>query len=147
MKFLLIISLSMLLFAKSIDSCYSVQLKSFKIRSVSSYSFEREMYPRECKLMKFSRMYAVRCGCYDFYNQAQRAQQKYFNQYDDALIVLTYRKRFAGMKLVQEPIEKKIHADDNSEYENIKIDSFSENGRYDDDDGGDADSLESYGYR
>lgn len=134
----------MLLFGKSIDSCYSVQLKSFKIRNIYSYSFERAMYPQECKLMKFSRMYAVRCGCYDFYNQAQRAQQKYLQQYDDALIVLTYRKRFAGMKLSEEPIEKKVH-DDNSEYEKIKIDSFSEDGHYDD--SGDPDSLESYGYR
>jgi len=145
-KYLLIISISTLLFAKSIDSCYSVQLKSFKIRDFSSYSYEREMYPRECELMKFSRMHAVRCGCYDLYDQARRGLQKYTRDYPDALIVTTYRKRFKKDAYVQEPIEEDFEKDKrDNPYSSIQVDSFSESGRYDD--YGDSDSLESFGYR
>lgn len=154
-------------FAKSEDTCYSVQVKSFHIKNSSSYDFYRKGYPSSCKLMKLSSMYAVRCGCFDSYYQAENALNKISEIYYDAIIVNTYRYRF-GDEVAQshsEPITspKKEHKRDyNSNndsfyerYNSIDVTGDSRTKNRDDYENGessfdndfeDSDDLSEYGY-
>ena len=94
----LIIFLMLLPFlsAKSPDTCFSVQVKSFHLKHNSSYDFHRKGYPSSCKLMKLSSMYAVRCGCFNNYSEAENALDKLSEIYYDAIIVNTYIRRFGN---------------------------------------------------
>ena len=118
-KILLIPLLSSLAFAKSADSCYSVQLKSFYLKKHSTYSFERAGYPRNCKLIKFSKIYSVRCGCFDRYAQAQRELDKLSDRYYDAMIVETYRYRFSDTK-EEDSYETEYEKQDNNDIDGYK---------------------------
>ncbi|MEA3228726.1 MAG: hypothetical protein U9P38_06625 [Campylobacterota bacterium] len=103
MKYLLLLLFSITtLLARSEDTCYSVQVKSFYLKHNSSYDFHRQHYPSSCKLMKLSSMYAVRCGCFYNYNQAQNHLDKLSEIYYDAIIVNTYRYRFGTDQQIEE---------------------------------------------
>lgn len=52
--------------------------------------------------MKLSSMYAVRCGCFYNYNQAQNHLDKLSEIYYDAIIVNTYRYRFGTDQQIEE---------------------------------------------
>ena len=97
--------------AKSTDTCYSVQVKSFRLKHNSSYDFHRKGYPSSCKLMKLNSMYAVRCGCFYNYNDAENALNKLSDIYYDAIIVNTYSYRFGNRSEerdeYQEPVAPK----------------------------------------
>ncbi len=96
MKHLLLCILPFLLYARSADTCYSVQVKSFYLKNNSSYDFNRYGYPQSCKLMKLSSMYAVRCGCYQNISSAKNALDRLSERYYDAIIVNTYSYRFGN---------------------------------------------------
>ena len=117
-KKLLIFFLSSLLFAKNTESCYSVQLKSFYLKKNSTYNFEKAGYPHNCKLIKFSKIYSVRCGCFDRYAQAQRELDKLSDRYYDAMIVKTYKYRF--LKEIKQTSNNK----ENSDYDNSLKDKY-----------------------
>lgn len=96
MRFILILLLfSSLAFAKGKDSCFSVGLKSFVIKNSATYDFEREGYPESCKLISFTNIHTVRCGCYEKYNEAKKQLKLLLPSYPQAMIVTTYKYRFA----------------------------------------------------
>jgi len=99
MRLLLILILAYgVLFAKSKDTCYSVQLTSFVKKKGSTYSFEKQNYPESCKIFKFSNMNAVRCGCFKRYSDAKKQKKVFSAAYNASLIVKTYSYRFAPKK-------------------------------------------------
>jgi len=107
MKFLLLFLLSTLvLSAKSSDTCYSVQLSSFVIKNKSSYDFESQDYPRYCALVEFGRVNTVRCGCFEEYESAQKEQQNLQYFYPQAMIVSSYKSRFKDMPYKDSSIKR-----------------------------------------
>lgn len=97
MRFILIILLSTsFAFAKSKDSCYSVQLTSFVYKNYSDYKFENQGYPESCKLISFTNMNAIRCGCFEVYKNAKNQSSLLEDDYPDAKVVTTYKYRFAN---------------------------------------------------
>ena len=96
MRFILLLLLTTsFTYAKSKESCYSVQLTSFVYKNNSEYSFEKQGYPQSCKLISFTNMNAVRCGCFDAYKNAKDQARVLKDEYQDAKVVTTYRYRFA----------------------------------------------------
>ncbi len=91
--FLLFFSIS-LAFAQAKDTCYSVQLTSFKFKKNSTYKFENHNYPESCKLISFSNINSVRCGCFEKYRDARATLKKLSKKYHKPLIVTTYKYRF-----------------------------------------------------
>ena len=111
--FLLFISIS-IVFAQSHDTCYSVQLKSFKLKKNSKYNFEEKSYPKTCKLISFSNISTVRCGCYEKYKSARVELKKLSNIYPKPIIVNTYKYRFKKKiksikKFVNKPVQRILH--------------------------------------
>ena len=96
MKYILIVSLFFgVLFAKSSDACYSVQLTSFYLKKNSSYNFKNKNYPSSCILVNTNGLRSVRCGCFEEYRDAENKLDRLLNRYDDAIIVNTYKRRFS----------------------------------------------------
>jgi hypothetical protein len=91
--FILIFSIS-ISYAKSKDTCYSLQLTSFKFKKNSTYDFAKQHYPKSCKLVSFSNINSVRCGCYEKYRDARKALKKLPKKYAHPIIVNTYKYRF-----------------------------------------------------
>ena len=112
MKFLLILLLTTtIIFAKSKDSCYSIQLTSFVLKKNSTYDFEKQDYPKYCELISFTKMNAVRCGCYDEYKDVKAEYEDLSYFYPSSTIVTTYKYRFKNRTLKTEllnPKKKKI---------------------------------------
>lgn len=99
MRLLLILILaSGVLFAKTKDTCYSVQLSSFVKKKNSTYNFEEQNYPQSCKMFEFSNMNAIRCGCFKKYGDAKKQKKVFSALYKDISIVKTYSYRFAPKK-------------------------------------------------
>jgi len=95
MKIIILLLLGITLaVAKKHDTCYSVQLTSFKFKKNSTYDFASHNYPQSCKLISFSTINSVRCGCFDRYGDARKAFKKLSKQYKKPLIVKTYKFRF-----------------------------------------------------
>lgn len=96
MKYILILSLFFgALLAKSSDACYSVQLTSFYLKHNSSYNFKSRGYPDSCILVNINGLRSVRCGCFENYRDAEDKLDRLLSRYDDAMIVNTYKRRFA----------------------------------------------------
>ncbi|MFT7860334.1 MAG: hypothetical protein ABXS93_05285 [Sulfurimonas sp.] len=101
MRILLVLLLTLgVLYAKDKDTCYSVQLASFALKEDSSYNFEEQNYPSSCKLVKFSNINAVRCGCFEKYGRAKKEQKVLRKTYKHSMIVTTYKYRFAPTKSI-----------------------------------------------
>ena len=94
MRFLLLLIISTLLLAKTQDTCYTVQLTSFKLKKNSTYDFESHNYPDTCQLVKIKSVHTVRCGCYKRYGEAKREQKKLSKDYNGSIIIKTYKYRF-----------------------------------------------------
>ncbi len=94
MRFLLFLVISTLVFAKTQETCYTVQLTSFKLKKNSTYNFELHNYPDSCQLVKIKSVYTVRCGCYNRYGEAKHEQKELFKDYNGTLIIKTYKYRF-----------------------------------------------------
>ncbi len=155
-----------ILSAQSSETCYSIQVKSFHLKHNSSYDFHRKGYPSSCKLMKLSSMYAVRCGCFSNFNEAQYALDKLSDVYYDAIVVNTYRYRFGNnieetqQYQTQQPQKKRYRNEYNSNsdsfyqrYNDIELDENREKKEDDysqessfDNDFEDEDDLSEYGY-
>jgi len=92
--FLLLLTISTLLFAKSDNSCYTVQLIS-KFNSQKNLDLlHMKNYPTSCKLMEIGKSLTVRCGCFDRYKDAKSEQKKQFSNYKNTAIATTYKYRF-----------------------------------------------------
>jgi len=94
MRLLLLLIVSTLLLAKTQDTCYTVQLTSFKLKKNSTYDFESHNYPDTCQLIKIKSVNAVRCGCYNRYGEAKREQKRLSKDYNGSIIIKTYKYRF-----------------------------------------------------
>jgi len=94
MRFLLFLVISTLVLAKTQETCYTVQLTSFKLKKNSTYNFELHNYPDSCQLVKIKSVYTVRCGCYNRYGEAKHEQKELSKNYNDSLIIKTYKYRF-----------------------------------------------------
>ena len=91
---LILVFTTFLVFAKSDESCYTVQLSSFVIKDTSSYRFDDQGYPDNCILVSTPRMNSVRCGCYEGYSKAKLLLEELKEKYQEASIVTTYKSRF-----------------------------------------------------
>ena len=94
MKILLLLFVTTFLLAKTEDTCYTIQLKSFKIKKNSTYDFNSYNYPDSCQLVKIKSMHTVRCGCFERYSDARREQKKLSQRYNDIMVLKTYKYRF-----------------------------------------------------
>jgi len=107
MRVLLILLLSIsITYAKSNDTCYSLQLTSFKFKKNSTYDFAKQNYPASCRLISFSNINSVRCGCFEKYADAREALKKLAKKYPKPLIVTTYKYRFLkkAVKIAKKPV-------------------------------------------
>ena len=93
-------------YAKTKDTCYTVQLTSFKFKQNSSYDFTKHGYPQSCKLISFTNINTVRCGCYEKYKDAKKEREQLKKTYAAALITTTYKYRFAPTKSLSKRVEK-----------------------------------------
>ena len=94
MKHLILLVISTLLFAKSEDSCYTIQLIS-KFNSQKNLNILNEnSYPSDCKLMEIGKSITVRCGCYERYVDAENGLTEKVAKYNNATISTTYKYRF-----------------------------------------------------
>ena len=92
--FLLFIIITTHLYAKSKESCYTVQLIS-KFNSQKNLDLlHSESYPKSCKLMEIGRSLTVRCGCFEKYIDAKNEQKSHFSSYKKATLATTYKYRF-----------------------------------------------------
>ncbi len=108
MKLLLVLLFSInLAFAQTKDTCYSIQLISFKFKKNSTYNFEEHKYPDSCKLISFSNINSIRCGCFDKYVDARVVLKKLAKKYPKPLIVTTYKYRFQKktLKIAKKPVK------------------------------------------
>jgi len=98
MKYIFILLLSSLLslYAKSADTCYSVQLKSFVIKDAKNYVFEG--YPPSCFLFRGKEVSSVRCGCFEKYSKAKEHQKSLEIHSQDSMIVETYKYKISAEK-------------------------------------------------
>ena len=94
MKIFFLLLFSTLLLAKTEETCYTVQLKSFKLKKNSTYNFDAQNYPDSCQLIKIKSMHTVRCGCFERYADARREQKELSKKYKDTMLSKTYKYRF-----------------------------------------------------
>ena len=120
--FLPLFLLSASLFAKADNECYSVQVKSFYLKTNSSYNFRSQNYPDSCKLITISGMSTVRCGCFESYSDAKQELHDLSEVYYDAMIVNTYKYRFNNQTTHKEYNFKNV---DIPQKESYSEDSFS----------------------
>ena len=90
--FLFIITIS--LYAKSSQSCYTVQLQSALYSQESLQHLTKKEFPSECSLMRISNTLTVRCGCYDTMDKAKKELPKYKQKYKYAYLATSYKYRF-----------------------------------------------------
>ncbi len=105
-KALLLLFVSTLLLAKTEDTCYTVQLTSFKLKKNSSYDFAAHNYPDSCRLIRIKSLHTVRCGCYSRYAEARKEQKELAKRYKDTMILRTYKYRFKKKHIIQQAISK-----------------------------------------
>ncbi len=95
MKIILIVLLiSLSLFAKKEKTCYTVQLLSTKNSGKNLKNLLKRDFPKSCKVMELKRSIAVRCGCFSNMDSAEDELYKLEDKYVDASITTTYSKRF-----------------------------------------------------
>ena len=95
MRFILFaLLLTLTLYAKRSDSCYTVQLQSALYSDTNLKKLQSKSFPHECSLMRISKSLTVRCGCYDDYQEAKKELPKYKKQYRYAYIATSYKYRF-----------------------------------------------------
>lgn len=113
---LILISSILTLTAQDNNKCYSVQVSSFLIKDIDSYTFKG--YPESCRLVEINGVHSVRCGCFEGYNDAMTHQKTLEQKYPDAMIVETYAYRFSKD-------DKKSMADENDQELRLLFQVFS----------------------
>ncbi len=94
MRIFFLLLTATLLLAKTEETCFTVQLASFKLKKNSTYNFAEDNYPASCQLVKVRSVHTVRCGCYNRYSEARREQKRLSQDYNDSIIIKTYKYRF-----------------------------------------------------
>ena len=113
MRFILFtLLLTLVLYAKRSETCYTVQLQSMPYSDANLKSLQSKNYPTECSLQHIVNSITVRCGCYDGYSAAKKELQKYKKQYKYAYIATSYTYRFNK----KTPCEKELSKPEDKEY-------------------------------
>jgi len=86
--------ISFSLYAKSSQSCYTVQLQSALYSQENLQKLTKSNFPPECTLMRISDNLTVRCGCYEKMDEAKKELPKYKQKYKYAYLATTYKYRF-----------------------------------------------------
>jgi hypothetical protein len=82
------------LFAQSQETCYTVQLISSENSEKNLNVLKENNYPQSCELMEIGESLTVRCGCFEKKSMAKEEQQALQKDYQDAVVVSTYKYRF-----------------------------------------------------
>ena len=75
-------------------SCYSVNLLSLPKSQRNLDSLYDRTYPKDCKIMEFTKTFGVRCGCFDSFDEAKKRKKELESRYKNTGISKTYRYRF-----------------------------------------------------
>jgi len=103
MKLVLLFFVWMLILdAKELSTCYSIQLLSFP----SKNSQIHVDIPSSCQKIIIKKIATLRCGCYSDYKKSQNKLLEFKEKYPKSIIVSTYRYRF------EKPIETQELAED-----------------------------------
>jgi len=99
----------LLLYAKEMQTCYSIALLSAQKTSQNKLKLlKRYGDSKTCKILEIGKMFSVRCGCYAAFAEARMQLENLQAddaKYKTALITSTYRYRFEEK---QKPLEKKV---------------------------------------
>ena len=108
MKIILIFLLLVIsLLAKDDKSCYTVQLLSVKNSNKNMHTISKKRYPSSCKVMRLKSSIAVRCGCFEKIEDAEDRLYSLEDDYTDASITTTYKRRFKKNKRINKSKKKK----------------------------------------
>ncbi len=114
---LILVLFSISLFAKSEESCYTVQLVSKYNNQKNKDNLESKTYPNSCVLMEIGKSITVRCGCYEKIKDANEQLPVLKQEYENAYIATTYKYRFENNSTVQniaindKPIDNKAQSE------------------------------------
>ncbi len=97
--FLLFISIS--LFAKDEDTCYTVQLFSAPLSQKENVIKKLDNYPNECQLMEISKTITMRCGCFEHVKDANKKLNQLRERYHHASLAVSYKYRFKNTQTAQ----------------------------------------------
>ena len=102
--------LSITVFAKSNETCYTVQLISKQNTPVNKQSLMKENFDKSCKVMEIGNSLTVRCGCLENKKSAKEILNNFQKSYKKAIVTSTYKYRFDTVKIAKEMsgIEKAI---------------------------------------
>jgi len=107
MKALLIFLLiTTAIYAKSDNSCYSLEIK--KLSKSRQFSFTAENYPDSCGYFSFKYSNSIRCGCFETKEQLFVNSKDMLIKYPSSRLVTTYKYRFDSLKKVSHKIDKKL---------------------------------------
>jgi len=84
---------SSLLIAAQKETCYSVQLASYLQKN--EHYINSVAYPKECKRFSFGNIKAIRCGCFETFEEAKTEAKRLKKKFRHSLIVTTKKSRFA----------------------------------------------------
>ena len=98
------------LYAKSTDSCYTVQLQSALYSPSSLNQLEKKRFPTECTLMRISNTLTVRCGCFNHIKEATKRLPKYKSKYKYAYIATSYKYRFNKKAINKANLKQPSHS-------------------------------------
>ena len=97
MKTLLLLFLfSLSLMAKDNKTCYSIEVFKKDYTKKNIALAHNTKFPPSCQKMKLGSSIAVRCGCYDYKDEAGESLIYLKKSYKDAKRTLTYKHRFNG---------------------------------------------------
>ena len=99
MRYLLVLLLLISLgYAKTKESCYTVQLESFVVKKNSTFNFENRGYPKSCQYFAFKKVSTIRCGCYEKFRDAKVASKTLSKLFPGNMIVTTNKHRSLSKK-------------------------------------------------
>ena len=110
------------LLGNDLSSCYSVQLKS-----VSRLKQLTLQVPDGCQEMQISSYATWRCGCFETARQAKKSLLNYKHKYPNAILVQTYKYRFANSHTLTQATAPKTKELTSKNDWNISTKLFNEN--------------------
>lgn len=93
-------------------TCYSVQLSSVDNKNASYLNANN--YPDGCEVIAFPNMKAIRCGCYESYDEAKSKLNTLKQKHHRAIIVKSYVHRFKSKEASSVPIIESVISDGQS---------------------------------
>jgi len=79
---------------QKLSTCYSITLQSLPKSQKNLDYLYKKSYPKDCKVMEFSKTFGIRCGCFDTFDEAKTRKEKIATLFPNAKISKTYRYRF-----------------------------------------------------